>query len=1024
MNHIELATAIWNSTPTVVYDTLRPSIVPLKRHLESEPTKLGQILLGECDETSTTEAETFELELQLLAKLDQGFTPSEIAKWILVLFRVIKQFNDTKRYNLFPCRIPVLVPPIPSPFRPKSIEKANVGRKLRTQLINWSSSKAPQDNEDLVGAAILSAVLNGGLLEGNIAREWAYALHQPLATVGNLPFFEFRAPFRGIPDTHLQRWFPDPVTTLLFLRIKGAESSYFERDSQIWRCVQKVIFACSGLSEHAVTSLAKLIEVGSAMWETQASRVDVLFAQRRLRTHSPRTDVFLRFFGCAPGAVQAPSENSETAPHVTQVAAALEDPIDEQAELEAVSLLPHWFIKLDTVLATADAFTAAEAARAIACDNPSETCVCLYTEWLGFMLTHKSSSNHSYPPGTVKRYFFQVTSALINALGNNSPNLYEDDELAAIYSTLLLDIPAGPAHTKLARGLREFQHFLHKRDKTENEPQHGPFKSFEDVLGSDAELRPVEANLITEEEALQVRERIGSQKHDSRKFRKAAQVAFSLLRSSAGRRMEFLGCKISDIHVEHRCVFLIQPNDERGLKTVNSRRNIPIEIFLPEAELDDLLAWHRARIEEEKISPTATQYLFALPCEGQPQISPESLSQFIHEALRAVIGDDTLHQHIVRHSQGSWIYLALRAKDYPRLRSIFRHLPKTQSLLSRSRRLSVQLTGSGHGPLRTHGFATSRILGHSSPVISWQHYIHFSDLILHAIAWREVEGILPAQLFRIADMPESSARDALSRENLEGLVGKAIARAPGRINKMPPLPVTPPPLGRPPVRIKLMPFDTVQSILDGVFREKQSILEVANQSEQDPDTVQKLIDIGSAIIAELGITYLPVQRKSPLQPYGNKELAFRKLLVPLLEKLASQDVQFLNSALTTYFNHWEKKDLDVAFHGENATRHARLFLRSILKLGIPKENIRLVVRCSDENPELTAEHKRSLQALWINQDRLIKPRVKGKDSSFRKWIGFDFIDAESKQGMMSVTLSTLAIAKISIEMFIQYGPAE
>ena len=1022
MNHIERVTEIWNNLPTVVYQSLQASISPLKRHLESDTTKLARILVGDSEETRTTETETFELELSLLAKLDQGFTPSEVGKWFLVLYRLIKQFNDSKVYDLFLSRIPVVLPPIPSPFRPESIVHANACLKLRAQLIDWVSANEPRNNDELVGAAILSAVLNGGLLEGNILRAWAYALNQPLATVGNLPFFEFRAPFRGMPDTHLQRWFPDPITTMLVLRIKGSETSYFERDSQIWRCLQKVIFACSGLPEHTVTSLAKLIEMSSAMWETQASRVDVLFARRKLRTHSPRTDVFLRFFGCAPAAVPAQSTNPEAAFPVTPAPVTLEETIDEHAELEAVSLLPTWFIKLNAEIATADAFSVTEAAGAIAIDYLDTACVSFYTEWLGFMLAHKSTSDHRYPLDTVKRYFFQVTSALINALGEISPDSCDDDELAVIYSALLLDIPAGPAHTKLARGLREFQHFLHIRSQAENEQQHAPFKSFEDVLGADAELRPVEANVITEEEMLQVREWLGSQRRGSKKFRDAAQVAFSLLRSSAGRRMEFLGCKVSDIHIEHRCVFLIQPHDERGLKTENSKRNIPIEIFLPEPELNDLLAWHQARIEEEKISPTTSQYLFAIPSEGQQKISPDSLSEYIHLALRTVIGDETLHQHIVRHSQGSWIYLALRAKDYPRLRRIFRHLPKTQSLLSRSLRLSIQLTGTGFGPSRTHGFATSRILGHSSPVISWQHYIHFSDLVLHAIAWREVEQILPAKLIRIADIPESTAREALSRDNLEGLVEQAIARAPQRINAMPRLPSIEAPRGRPTVRIKLIPFDTVQSILDAAFREKLSILEIASQVERDPDTVLKLIEIGSKIITELGITYTPTQRKSPLQPYGDKELAFRKRLVPPLEKLATQDIQYLNMALTTYFDHWEKKDLDVAFHGENAKKHARNFLRFILKLGIPKENIRLVVRCNSDDSALSSEHKRDLQALWISNHRMVKPRVKGREVGFRKWIGFDFIDVESKQGMMSVTLSTLAIAKISIEMFVQYGP--
>jgi hypothetical protein len=115
---------------------------------------------------------------------------------------------------------------------------------------------------------------------------------------------------------------------------------------------------------------------------------------------------------------------------------------------------------------------------------------------------------------------------------------------------------------------------------------------------------------------------------------------------------------------------------------------------------------------------------------------PEGLVfPLIHDALRAVTHDPTLHFHHLRHACASWLtYALMRPPEPPGLPppsapQWLGKWPAAAKWMALSAKLHKDLYGNTF-PTRRNLYAVSRLLGHSGPVMSLEHYVHIADQLL------------------------------------------------------------------------------------------------------------------------------------------------------------------------------------------------------------------------------------------------------------------------------------------------------
>lgn len=108
----------------------------------------------------------------------------------------------------------------------------------------------------------------------------------------------------------------------------------------------------------------------------------------------------------------------------------------------------------------------------------------------------------------------------------------------------------------------------------------------------------------------------------------------------------------------------------------------------------------------------------------------------VMRVLQAVTGEPRLVLHHLRHACATWLWLKLRAPDYPEVVHFVASMPALCQELGQARRLRVLLCGATSGPSRVYSNVVARILGHGMPGTSLEHYIHVADLFLAASTTR------------------------------------------------------------------------------------------------------------------------------------------------------------------------------------------------------------------------------------------------------------------------------------------------
>ena len=199
----------------------------------------------------------------------------------------------------------------------------------------------------------------------------------------------------------------------------------------------------------------------------------------------------------------------------------------------------------------------------------------------------------------------------------------------------------------------------------------------------------------------------------------------------AGLRIgEALSIQLDDVLLcdemeETDVILLIRNNVYVGIKSHDSRRQLPLHYLLTDSERD---AFKDFVANRQEVARHGRVMLFG---EGGDSVAPlrdDRVQIEVHDAMRRITGDPSLRFHHLRHSLANYLLLSFHGVEAP------------WAVPSHHAALWQEVTD---GPSRSGLYFIAQVMGHASPDVTLRSYLHFTCLLADHYCHRQsasVEG--------------------------------------------------------------------------------------------------------------------------------------------------------------------------------------------------------------------------------------------------------------------------------------------
>lgn len=720
-----------------------------------------------------------EYRREFLADVSKRFKPfARSVEATNLINSVIAWGNSAGLFSVCPLPIPFRIQKPASPFLRNELHALDLATELRVHLDKSIRTPSPLRRmktpptklaQIALGEILISAILHGGLINTPALSSLLLKLYSEgnsaLQCLGNRVFIELWFGYRGQENAEFRRWYPDPLSALLLMRMQketvatalaNTDPDRKSLTSFIWRCVSAYLRATQ--CRNSPKNISELLNAVTLDLSTRIPMNLVSYASRRIISHSIKPSAYRRLHGQPANAEMPVVEPTRLSPE----AADPQKNRKESSRETASSLSPSWLLPIRQSISGNDRDVIINKLEVLLSEGRQ-----------GFIRGDVGELFAGFALRTFKQYTEkQLTTArgkvvsLATRLGGllgTDISEYGDEEWAALFEETLSDAESSGLRRKLQRTLLEFQTY---REQERGAP---PFESPE-LFGPLNALVPVDANLISEQEFLRIREQfhalyktheivaVGRQQAD--RFAELAWLIVTLSYRVGFRRMEVLKLQLNDPLFSENTEILLRPTESRRLKTKSSTRKNPLYALLDAEELRRLQTWVAERQNEEHKQPFSP-FLFALPGSNLRFVPQDSLFKYLHQVMREVTGDPSIRFHHLRHSFASQCQLRLAAEAGGYLSKIHSVLPNYYPHACDGMSLRTRL-GLHPRITRKDIWAVSALLGHSSPEVSLEHYIHHQDICLSFALSRsgirpnrsaliELSNASPSQVSRHAD---------------------------------------------------------------------------------------------------------------------------------------------------------------------------------------------------------------------------------------------------------------------------------
>lgn len=1008
--NVTLETA-WSDTERSLSPRTRQRMPGLKRFLAQLENPHARLLSGResQDDTAATDfASARTLEARIVSRIrTQELQSAEAADWLRILYLVIRNLR-TAGVSVGETRLPATLPSTPSPFSEPSMAAAARTAAWREALHRGIESLGsnPIDPLQVWGATLLSAVLHGALLDSVKLNRLIEHISQGGRFHGTVPrcYLEFDLPHQGLGNLHLQRWFPDALTALLLIRLierqAGVAASAPPSALKAQVAIRRFLTA-QGLSrERQPTGVKDLIESASTWWRAHASSLDVGVMTRALPAHAIHRRSWQRIFGASQSSLAARLRSS-----------AYVSPEDADADyadlLENLSIMYPWLEPALAALETDQHSTALAAITALMARHPHEPLARCYLGFIQFLVEGNSATGKPLALSTVRHRVTESLRRLLSHLGSADPIQMPLEDLQALYAEISNECDIESARRALKTGLREFHAYLVRK--------HGlpHIQRLDLVLGDDAHLMPVDANLVTIDEYWAAQSCLDQElaRGVAPDLVRIAKLVLMMAFRLGLRAMEIFGLRIEDVHLHGRgLTVLVRDYPGHRLKTENSKRILPAHALLAPGERTMLRAWVRRRQAEDAAAVesgvTRSALLLASVKTGRTSVSYEGISDRVYAALRRATGDRLLFIHHLRHAFATWTMLRLRTPDAPEIPEFFAAHPATARWLANGRRARLLLLGHVSAPSRVYGFAVARLLGHSSPTVSMGHYIHGTEIVMAALTDRELRALPNTVLAAASGLPLSTAMRYLESSAL-ALVARTLARLPQLPAPLveepiePTAPMVPAPCQRPRGRPKAPPphlsahwlaLDKVRAVLHLAALPDLSQAQIAEQLQMAPAAVASILAQAPVYAPLLGLALTDTNVPKLPRPRLPAELAFLASFEARLAVLARKSPALCRAGLQLHLKHFNRQKHDVVFTGPQHGDALASYIQFLGELGIKESEFQCVLRTQDGQARPPAWVPSTLKAQLPVRIRRIGPPSLAKASSYAKWLGIQLTE--------------------------------
>ena len=384
-------------------------------------------------------------------------------------------------------------------------------------------------------------------------------------------------------------------------------------------------------------------------------------------------------------------------------------------------------------------------------------------------------------------------------------------------------------------------------------------------------------------------------------------------------------------------------------------------------------------------------------------ISIEGTVRRVMQAIHAVTNEPRLVLHHLRHSCASWLWLKLRAPDYPQIETLLASMPRLLEEVRRARRLRVQLCGTAAGPSRSYTHIVARVLGHSTPGTSLEHYIHISDLFLAASSFKASETIPVSVWQGLTGASRTTVYQWLTR-GIHGVVeGYRAQRTPPVAASAPSLNPWRKKISAPSIRFggegslaKVSRVLQAFNRLDITMPHGKRVETVAERCGATSSQVESWLASARSLAHTFNMQ-APMAAESdlPFKPVPAPEMQLQQSSVMALDDLtkgldavAERSPALLSAALALVPSRFNRRRLDVVFRGPKDEVAARTFIKLLDLAGLIPDRLRLTVRRLQAEDTKLPSWFRVPRAKGLSVKRIPPPGTEANQASaHRKWVG-------------------------------------
>jgi integrase len=988
MNTLDIA---WRAVERRATKARRRQIEPLRAFLRTIDNPHARVLSGLPAALPRDEPSAHALEALIVGQYrNNRISKLETAGWLGLTHAAIVELS-ARGQKLHQTRLAAIVAPEQSPFASNAVRAAERVDGWRDALHAWLR----QDNAEVPRIAwhvaiVLSSVLHGALLDTTKLKRLVDCLRRDEVpdTVHACSTYSFDLPYQGLGNHHLQRWVLDPITEMLVWRTPDAGSSL--DTSGLIKAIEDLLIACGVKASDCPNSLRDLVQSTTTWWSERGVQLEIQASTRRFTTHAfhPRSWARINGLDYAPRAARFADDDARPSE------------ADLDSSLDDLPILFPWIEDAADVLAKEDLGSARIACAELLSAQAKDSIALTYLGWLDSMLSGQSATREALTLAKIRQRFDVTAPRLLAMLGDDDPAKLDTPTLEDYYAEMTSDADPAIPIRDLANGLRDFHIYLVRRFKKAH------ISKESEVLGDEASLLPVDANLPTYDEYLAAQAWLDKQLANGWKEEdiSVCKLVMMLAFKSGMRRMEIFGLRLEDIHTHKRLIALLRPHAKRRLKTSNSRRTVPLFALLSLQEQRFLRDWITRRKKEQRFDLSdagQTRFLF-------PEFDADNMLSWVDrmcdricQAIRAVTNDRKLFLHHFRHAFGTWTYLRLRAPDLPMLARHFEKMPATVKMLQSGRRLRILLLERAAAPTRAYAFAVARLLGHSSPAVSMGHYIHASDLVLGAIAWRECADI-PAPVLVAVSGLSTSAAYANFENGLHALVAASRDKfaKPSGTKASGQLQSTAAPRGRPkqaPPHLERawVSFETLFRVLTLACRAGKDAVYIASDLGLEVSTIYSIISAATCWGPLIGLKVEDGKLvEIPAKPRGASQVEFMENMEIRFAEMAKRAPDLFAEGLELHLLHFNRQKCDVVFKGKKELPQLKRYLKFLESLGLESKDFQWVVRLPPDGTVALPAWCSKLNAQWlpVNTKRIGPPNLK-KASSYAEWAGLQAVDS-------------------------------